>query len=144
MAAVYSALTIPMVSSRPSLSCLQWLGDGQFFSYQRMRLYPDRGVHPVTAQLPDTHHRSHVKWFTTMIDFDKQDIHSWPTGSQEWAAVSLGSVDIGLGTISCSPSNLTENGGCIAAVLTSNMDLSFWCPTKNLIKGEWVKMFIHN
>ncbi|KAJ7279612.1 hypothetical protein C8J57DRAFT_1502255 [Mycena rebaudengoi] len=74
-----------------------------------------------------------------MIDFDKQDIHNWPTDSQ---AVSLGSMDIGLRAISCSPSNLTENGGCIVAVLTSNMDLSFWCPTKNSIKGEWIKICV--
>ncbi|KAJ7279605.1 hypothetical protein C8J57DRAFT_1303790 [Mycena rebaudengoi] len=119
MAAVYSALTIPTVSSRPSLSCLQWLSDGQIFFLTKGCLYiltPDRG-------LPDVHHRSHVKW-----------THKWPTGSQEWAVVSLSSIDIGLRAISCSPSNLTENGGCIAAVLIHNMDLSFWCPTKNSIK----------
>ncbi|KAJ7233033.1 transcription factor IIIC subunit delta N-term-domain-containing protein [Mycena rebaudengoi] len=145
MAAIYSALTIPTVSSRPSLSCLQWSDDGQIFFLTKGCVYiltPDRGVHPATAQLPDAHHRSHVKWFATMIDFDKQDIHNWPTDSQEWAAVSLGSMDIGLRAISCSPSNLTENGGCIVAVLTSNMDLSFWCPTKNSIKGEWIKICV--
>ncbi|KAJ7279619.1 hypothetical protein C8J57DRAFT_1303807, partial [Mycena rebaudengoi] len=125
MAAVYSALTIPTVSSRPSLSCLPVVRRWPDFFLTKGCLYiltPDRG-------LPDVHHRSHVKFL--------------PTGSQgpvvpQWAVVSLGSMDIGLRAISCSPSNLTENG-VHTSVLIYNMDLSFWCPTKNSIKGEWVK-----
>ncbi|KAJ7777231.1 putative zinc-finger of transcription factor IIIC complex-domain-containing protein [Mycena metata] len=49
-------------------------------------------------------------------------------------------MDIGLRAISCSPSNLTGNGGCIAALLSSNMDLSLWHAAKNTIKGEWAKL----
>ncbi|KAJ6616962.1 transcription factor IIIC subunit delta N-term-domain-containing protein [Mycena sp. CBHHK59/15] len=138
---IYSALNIPTVTTRPSPSCLQWSGDGQVFFLTKGSVYiltPDRGIHSTTAHLAAD--GAHVKWFTTMIDFNPRDIHNWPADSQEWSAVSLGSMDVGLRAISCSPSNLTETGGCIAAVLTTNMDLSLWRTAKNGIKGEWVKL----
>ncbi|KAJ7132371.1 transcription factor IIIC subunit delta N-term-domain-containing protein [Mycena epipterygia] len=140
---VLSALNIPSVTSWPSLSCLQWSGDGQVFFLTKGSVYiltPDRGVHSVSQPAGDAH-SSHVKWFSTMIDFNPRDVHSWPAGSQEWGAVSLGSMDVGLRAISCSPSNLTGNGGCVAAILSSNMDLSLWHTAKNTMKGEWVKLY---
>ncbi|KAJ7780218.1 transcription factor IIIC subunit delta N-term-domain-containing protein [Mycena maculata] len=141
-AAPISALNIPSVTSRPSLSCLQWSADGQVFFLTKGSIYiltPDRGVHSVTQ---GDVHDSHVKWFSTMIDFNPRDVHNWPAGSQDWAGLSLGSLDVGLRAMSCSPSNLTGNGGhvCIAAILSSNMDLSLWHTPKNTIKGEWVKL----
>ncbi|KAJ6467050.1 hypothetical protein DFH09DRAFT_69184 [Mycena vulgaris] len=68
-----------------------------------------------------------------MIDFNPREVHNWPAGSQEWGAVSLGSMDVGLRIISCFPSNLTGNGG-------SEMDLSLWHTPKNRFSGEWVKL----
>ncbi len=32
---------------------------------------------------------------------------------------------------------------CIAAVLTSNMDLTLWGAAKNAIHGEWLKVRLH-
>lgn len=78
----------------------------------------------------------------------------------EWGTLALGSMDIGLRAMTCSPSNLTGNGGCIfqflytyarisflfyfyrciAAILSSNMDLSLWHAAKNSMKGEWAKV----
>ncbi|KAJ6568281.1 transcription factor IIIC subunit delta N-term-domain-containing protein [Mycena vulgaris] len=139
---IYSVLNIPSITSRPSLSCLQWSGDGQVFFLTKGSVYiltPDHGVHSAT-QLPGDTRNSYVKWFSTMIDFNPREVHSWPAGSQEWGAVSLGSMDVGLRTISCSPSNLTGNGGCVAAILSSNMDLSLWHTPKNMISGEWIKL----
>ncbi|KAJ7851579.1 hypothetical protein B0H13DRAFT_2085318, partial [Mycena leptocephala] len=119
------------VTSRPFLSCLQWSGDGQT---------PERGVPSAATQLPGDVRLSHVKWFSTMNDFNPRDGHNWPASTQEWGAVSLGSLDVGLRAITCSPSNLTGNGGCVAAILSSNMDLSLWRAAKNTIKGEWAKL----
>ncbi|KAJ7703993.1 hypothetical protein B0H17DRAFT_921561, partial [Mycena rosella] len=79
-------------------------------------------------------------WFSTMIDFNPREVHNWPAGSQDYGAVSLGSMDVGLSAISCSPSDLTGNGGCVAAILSLNMDLSLWHTPKNMMSGEWVKM----
>lgn len=101
---------------------------------------PDRGIH-LGLQVPgDAQKNSYVKWFSTMIDFNPREVHNWPAGSQEWGAISLGSMDVGLRAISCSPSDLTGNGGCVAALLSSNMDLSLWHTPRNTISGEWVKL----
>ncbi|KAJ7498004.1 transcription factor IIIC subunit delta N-term-domain-containing protein [Mycena galericulata] len=138
-----SALSIPSVTSRPSLSCLQWSGDGQVFFVTKGSVYiftPNRGIHSVTQLPAEATDNSHVKWFSTMIDFNPRDVHNWPADSADWGGLSLGSLDVGLRTISCSPSNLTANGGCIAAILSSNMDLTLWHTTKNTIKGEWAKV----
>ncbi|KAJ7851587.1 hypothetical protein B0H13DRAFT_2085377, partial [Mycena leptocephala] len=146
-APIYTALTIPTVTSRPSLSCLQWSGDRQT---------PERGVPSAATQLPGAVRPSHVKWFSTIIDFNPRDGTGTAITSlrvlrvdlrrfgnpvrSEWGAVSLGSLDVGLRAITCSPSNLTGNGGCVAAILGSNMDLSLWHAAKNTIKGEWAKL----
>ncbi|KAJ6580956.1 putative zinc-finger of transcription factor IIIC complex-domain-containing protein [Mycena capillaripes] len=141
-APIYSTLNIPTVTSRPSLSCLQW-GDGQVFFLSKGSVYiltPDRGV-PSVTQLPgDVALSSHVKWFSTMIDFNPRDVHYWPADSKEWGSIALGSLDVGLRAMSCSPSNLTGNRGCVAAILSSNMDLTLWRAAKNTIKGEWAKI----
>ncbi|KAJ7663818.1 transcription factor IIIC subunit delta N-term-domain-containing protein [Mycena polygramma] len=139
-APIYTALSIPTVTSRPSPSCLQWSGDGQVFFLSKGSVYiltPDRGV---PSEIPGDVRSSHVKWFSTMIDFNPRDVHRWPADTQEWGSVSLGSLDVGLRAMSCSPSNLTGNGGCVAAILSSNMDLSLWHAAKNTIKGEWAKL----
>ncbi|KAJ7881179.1 transcription factor IIIC subunit delta N-term-domain-containing protein [Mycena leptocephala] len=141
--AIYTALTIPTVTSRPSLSCLQWSGDGQVLFLSKGSVYiltPDHGVPSAVTQLPGDVRPSHVKWFSTMIDFNPRHAHNWPASTQEWGAVSLGSLDVGLRAMTCSPSNLTGNGGCVAAILSSNMDLSLWHAAKNTIKGEWAKL----
>ncbi|KAJ7669205.1 hypothetical protein DFH06DRAFT_1468843 [Mycena polygramma] len=75
-----------------------------------------------------------------MIDFNPRDVHRWPADTQEWGSVSLGSLDVGLRAMSCSPSNLTGNAGCMAAILSSNMDISLWHAAKDTIKGEWAKL----
>ncbi|KAJ7308537.1 transcription factor IIIC subunit delta N-term-domain-containing protein [Mycena albidolilacea] len=141
-APTYSTLAIPTVTSRPSLSCLQWSGDGQVFFLSKGSVYiltPDCGILSMTQLLGDIS-PSHIKWFSTMIDFNPRDFHNWPAASQEWGALALGSMDVGLRAMSCSPSNLTGNGGCVAAILSSNMDLSLWHAAKNTIKGEWAKL----
>ncbi|KAJ7653018.1 hypothetical protein B0H17DRAFT_1101093 [Mycena rosella] len=122
---IYSVLNIPSITSRPSLSCLQWFGDGQVFFLTKGSSTPDRGVHSGPQPPGDVHH-SHV--------------YIWPAGSQDYRAVSLGSMDIGLRAILCCPSDLTGNGGCVAAILSSNMDLSLWHTPKNMMSGEWVKL----
>ncbi|KDQ23808.1 hypothetical protein PLEOSDRAFT_1097980 [Pleurotus ostreatus PC15] len=55
----------------------------------------------------------------------------------DWGALSLGSLDISLKAICSSPTNVSPSATCVLAVLTSNMDLSIWAPSKNILKGEW-------
>ncbi|KAJ6485623.1 transcription factor IIIC subunit delta N-term-domain-containing protein [Mycena sanguinolenta] len=136
----YSTVSIPTVTSRPSLSCLQWSEDGQVFFLSKGSVYiltPDHN----DASGAQRDVSAHIKWLSTMIDFNPRDCQSWPALSQEWAALSVGSMDIGLRALSCSPSNLTGNGGCVVAILSSNMDLSLWRAAKNSTKGEWAKFF---
>nr|GAT56547.1 predicted protein [Mycena chlorophos] len=60
--------------------------------------------------------------------------------TEAFGALSLGSLDVGLRAVVCSPSGLSANASCIAAILSANMDLSLWHSVKNTITGEWVKM----
>ncbi|KAF7421080.1 hypothetical protein PC9H_011600 [Pleurotus ostreatus] len=55
----------------------------------------------------------------------------------DWGALSLGSLDISLKAICSSPTDVSPSATCVLAVLTSNMDLSIWAPSKNILKGEW-------
>ncbi|KAJ7065359.1 transcription factor IIIC subunit delta N-term-domain-containing protein [Mycena amicta] len=139
---IYSAFNIPTILSRPSTTCLQWSADGQLFFLSKTAVYvltPERGVHSVTLPPGDGQH-SHVRWFSTMIDFNPRDAHSWCLASQAWGGLSLGSLDVGLRAVACSPSNLTANASCVAAILSSNMDLSLWHSVQNTVTGEWVKI----
>ncbi|KAJ7230497.1 transcription factor IIIC subunit delta N-term-domain-containing protein, partial [Mycena pura] len=132
---IYSAFSIPSVTSRPSPSCLQWSADGQLFFLSKGSVYILASLCCTTQHAQS----SHVRWFSTMLDFNPRDVHSWAAASQAWGALALGSLDVGLRAIACSPSNLTPNGACVAAILSTNMDLSLWHTVSNAVSGAWVK-----
>ncbi|KAF8638457.1 hypothetical protein AX17_002191 [Amanita inopinata Kibby_2008] len=50
-------------------------------------------------------------------------------------------MDVTLSTVAFSPSGLSPGAGCIAATLSSNMDLCLWAAVKNCLKGEWKMIF---
>ncbi|KAF8074711.1 transcription factor IIIC subunit delta N-term-domain-containing protein [Lyophyllum atratum] len=126
---IYAKLSF--TESPSTTCCLQWSDDGQTPNYAAV------------LKVPKSQSISHDKgpdWFRTIIDFDKKRIQNWPDISQDWSAVAFGSLDVGLQAVALSPSNLTDDGGCLAAVLTSNMDLSLWAPEKNRVQGKWTKI----
>ncbi|KAI0917842.1 hypothetical protein AcV5_002680 [Taiwanofungus camphoratus] len=146
-ASILTALSLPAVSSLPSLYCLQWTGDGQILLLTKAAVYiltPEAGVaverSSIIKQAPGIENALNsikpVGWFRTMIEFDKALFHHWPADCQ----VSLGSLDPFLRAISPSPSNLTANAGCVVAVLNSNMELTIWGPVKNHLRGQWTKL----
>lgn len=140
-----SSLRIPAVRSRPSSTCLQWSADGQVFFVSNSAVYiltpHHAGIHPGCNVRGDKETPCTLQWSRTIINLEKRDLRDWSTGSQEWAALSLGSFDFHVKDVACSPSYVTEDGGCVAAVLSSNMDLSLWSASKNSIQGEWIKVF---
>ncbi|KAK0203092.1 transcription factor IIIC subunit delta N-term-domain-containing protein [Desarmillaria ectypa] len=140
-----SSLRLPAVRSRPSSTCLQWSDDGQVFFVSNSIVHIltpyHAGIYPSCNIRGDKETAGTLQWSRTIICLQKTDLRDWSAGSQEWAALSLGSFDPHVKDVACSPSYVTEDGGCVAAVLSSNMDLSLWSASKNSIQGEWIKVF---
>ncbi|KAF7289099.1 hypothetical protein HMN09_01358100 [Mycena chlorophos] len=144
MSTIHGTFSIPTVLTRPSTACLQWSADGQIFFLSKTAVYvltPERGVHSITLPGADTGTLyPDIRYFSTIIDCDPRKAFSWCLASKAFGALSLGSLDVGLRAVVCSPSGLSANASCIAAILSANMDLSLWHSVKNTITGEWVKM----
>ncbi|PBK65899.1 hypothetical protein ARMSODRAFT_960807 [Armillaria solidipes] len=144
-ALLLSSLRLPSVRTRPSSTCLQWSADGQVFFISNSIVHiltpHHAGIHPSCNIRGDKETAGTLRWSRTIIGLQKTDLRDWSVGSQEWAALSLGSFDFHVKDVACSPSYVTEDGGCVAAVLSSNMDLSLWSASKNFIQGEWIKVF---
>ncbi|KAJ3821273.1 transcription factor IIIC subunit delta N-term-domain-containing protein [Lentinula raphanica] len=146
---IYTSMNVPTVITSPSVNCLQWSEDGQVFFTSKNAVYimtPEHGIifdidSVIKSSVNDNvEERPSVGWFRTMIPFDKTDASRWTDHSQDWSALSLGSMDISVWSIALSPSHLTRHAGCILAVLSSNMDLSLWIANRNALKGEWKKV----
>lgn len=112
-------------------------------------LTPDAGVNfdsssaikSTAGKSPETSEgTSTLGWFRTMIEFEKAIVHQWPVDSQDWAAVSLGSLDVLLRAVTCSPINV-HGAGCIIAALNSNLEVTLWGAAKNHLRGEWKKLY---
>ncbi|KAF8962108.1 transcription factor IIIC subunit delta N-term-domain-containing protein [Flammula alnicola] len=145
---IYTTLSIPTVTSYPSLKCLQWSADCQVCFITKSAvviLTPDHGINfdndSVIKSTPNTDDPV-LGWFKTMIQHDQITPMKWPDYSQTWGAASLGSIDLSLTSVAISPTGLSSNGGrCIFATLSSNMDVNLWAAGKNYLKGEWLKIF---
>lgn len=55
-----------------------------------------------------------------------------------WGTVSLGSTDLSFHAVACSPSNVSEDAGCIYAVLDSNAEVFLFKPVKDPLTGQWL------
>ncbi|KAJ6485662.1 hypothetical protein C8R45DRAFT_997373 [Mycena sanguinolenta] len=67
--------TIPTVTSRRSLSCLQWSEDGQVFFLSTGSVYiltPDHN--DASGAQGDV--SAHIKWLSTMIDSNPRDFRT--------------------------------------------------------------------
>ncbi|KAJ8085355.1 hypothetical protein PM082_011017 [Marasmius tenuissimus] len=163
--AFYSCINIQTILNSPSSKCFQWTPDGQGCFVTKSAVYiitPEPGInHDLYAVLPSALQGATLSnepkqnengteltaqltlnWFRTMIQYDLKapDVCRWPDFSQEFSAVSLGSIDPSIWSVTFSPSDVAPNAGCIMAILTANMDLSLWRATKNALKGEWIKI----
>ncbi|KIJ96924.1 hypothetical protein K443DRAFT_133983 [Laccaria amethystina LaAM-08-1] len=146
---VSTALNVPTATSCPSVNCLQWSSDGQLFFVTKTAIYiltPDHGINfdntsVIKSSLTKESREDSqaLGWFRTIIQFDKSEGVRWPDHSQAWGAASLGSIDLSPSSVAISPSGLSSDGGCVLAILSSNMDLTLWAAGKNYLKGEWPK-----
>ncbi|GLB43382.1 hypothetical protein LshimejAT787_1302830 [Lyophyllum shimeji] len=122
---------------------LQWSSDGQVFILAKGSVLVMTPNYANVLKTPKSQSMSSDRpsdWFRTIIDFDKKRIQNWADVSKDRNAVVLGSLDVNLQAVALSPSHLTDDAGCIAAVLTSNMDLSLWMPDKDRLQGKWTKI----
>ncbi|TBU30572.1 putative zinc-finger of transcription factor IIIC complex-domain-containing protein [Dichomitus squalens] len=146
-----TVLGLPAVSVSPSVQGLQFSQDGQAVLLTKYAVYiltPDLGVNvhsSVIKKITDIKPspRGIVRplgWLRTMIEYDRSLPHQWPIDCSEWGTVSLGSLDPSLWAATLSPSNLTMDAGCVLALLNSNLELTIWSASKNLLTGEWVML----
>ncbi|KAH0836513.1 transcription factor IIIC subunit delta N-term-domain-containing protein [Lanmaoa asiatica] len=141
---VYTSFSIPTVITHPSVRCLQWSDDGQLCLVTKSAVHiltPDHGINfstPADVKSPIRNESDRpLGWYRTMIETVRAQTHSWPGISQGWGSLTLGSLDVSIRAVTCSPSGLTSRGRCVIAVLNSNMEVSLWAAGKNHLKGEW-------
>ncbi|KAH9940878.1 transcription factor IIIC subunit delta N-term-domain-containing protein [Epithele typhae] len=153
-----TAFTLSAVPVYPAANSLRFSQDGQAIlltKYAVHLLTPELGVSVGTpSAIKQTIDQSSlfraapppVSWLRTVLEFDRALSHQWPAESTEWGAVSLGSLDPSLTAVAPSPSNLTAGAGwvrpliCVLALLNSNLELTIWGASKNLLTGEWTKL----
>ncbi|OAX44098.1 hypothetical protein K503DRAFT_706991 [Rhizopogon vinicolor AM-OR11-026] len=146
--AIYTSLAVPTVISHPSERCLQWSDDGQACITTKAAVHimtPDPGINfstppDIKASPGDEQGERPLGWFRTMIELARGHTHLWPSMCQDWGAVTLGSLDLSVRAVTCSPNNLTSRGRCVIAVLNSNAEVSLWVAHKNHLKGEWMNI----
>ncbi|KIP09279.1 hypothetical protein PHLGIDRAFT_505344 [Phlebiopsis gigantea 11061_1 CR5-6] len=149
---ILTALGLPAVSSFPSAECLQWSDDGQAVLLTRNAIYimtPEPGIAVDTSSVVKQNldrsltlnSQKPIGWLRTMIEGDKgANLHQWVLTCQDWAAASLGSMDISFTAVACSPSNLSADAGCVYAILDSNHEVHLFHAVKNPLTGQWVKV----
>ncbi|KAF8509836.1 transcription factor IIIC subunit delta N-term-domain-containing protein [Gautieria morchelliformis] len=149
---VFTSLVVPVATNGPSQSTLQWSEDGQAFIVTRGAVYilmPNTGINfdpssvKSASSIPSTNRRvkgEALSWYRNLIELEKTPTHHWPFDCQEWATVSLGSLDMSWVSITLSPTNLSEGLCCLMAALNTNLEVSLWAPSKNYLTGEWSKV----
>ncbi|KAH9172208.1 transcription factor IIIC subunit delta N-term-domain-containing protein [Lactarius sanguifluus] len=147
---IYTASNVPGAASHPTLNCLQWTGDGQLLFSTKSSVYiltPDlgltyRGPSAVGASTyrDGSPHENPCGWFKTVLELDKRSFYHWPSDSQDWDSLVTGSLDVSIKSVVVSPSFLSEDAGCILAVVSTNLELSLWCSIKNEPVGQWTKL----
>ncbi|EIW74796.1 hypothetical protein CONPUDRAFT_169750 [Coniophora puteana RWD-64-598 SS2] len=147
-ATIFTALPIPAVITHPSQHCLQWTEDGQICLVTKSAVHiltPDAGINisappDVKASAPGDQTGKPIGWFKTAVETDRATTYYWPSYSQDWSTVTLGSLDLSITALACSPTNMSSRGRCMLAVLNSNCEVSIWEAGRHHLKGEWVKV----
>lgn len=147
---IYTTSNVPAAASHPTLSCLQWTGDGQLLFSTKSSVYiltPDLGLNhrgPSAARAPTytdgSPHENPCGWFKTVLELDKRSFYHWPSVSQDWDGLVTGSLDVSIKSVVVSPSFLSADAGCVLAIVSTNLELSLWCSVKNEPVGQWTKL----
>ncbi|KAH8110999.1 transcription factor IIIC subunit delta N-term-domain-containing protein [Phellopilus nigrolimitatus] len=157
---IYTALGVPTPAPQPSINSAQWSADGQLILCTKSAIFiltPDIGINFDNLSLLKTDRRNFhdsnsgsssreagldLGWHRNLIELEKLTMHQWPSQTQEWGALSLGSLDISWRAVTISPSNLsrfTTGSGCLLVVMNTNLELTLWCATRNHLKEAWSK-----
>ncbi|GJJ09669.1 hypothetical protein Clacol_003893 [Clathrus columnatus] len=161
-----SHLSFPVAVPKPSPRNMQWSEDGQLFILSRNAIHilvgsvyfistysqlfklqktPELHMDPTLFSFLNPQLSSagetpeEVKWQTNLIEIDKKPHQDWASSSDDWGALSLGSLDVSWVAMAPSPTNSSKSSCCVVVALTSNLEVSLWSPSKNHISGEWQK-----
>lgn len=113
---IYTALTLSTVISHQN--CLEWSDDGQLCVLTKSAVYiltPDHGITlstppDVKAPIDDQSSAKPLGWYKTMIDMSSLSMRAWAELSDSWGTLSLGSLDVAVQAVTCSPSGLSSHG----------------------------------
>ncbi|EJD07659.1 uncharacterized protein FOMMEDRAFT_16290 [Fomitiporia mediterranea MF3/22] len=153
---IFTALNVPTPGPQPSISCVQWSGDGQLILSTKSAIYiltPDLGINFDSLSLLKTDRRNFQEngskepgldlgWHRNLIELEKTISHPWPSETQEYGAVNLGSLDVSWRSVAVSPGNLSNvstGSSCVLVTLNTNLELTLWSATKNHLKEAWSK-----
>ncbi|WVF71458.1 hypothetical protein IAT40_006262 [Kwoniella sp. CBS 6097] len=81
-----------------------------------------------------------IRWWNTGIEIDKDgsrdDVYGWAEVGEESTAV-LREKEVTTRQAIWSPSNLSDIGGCLLVVLSSNMQVSVYAPRNDAYSKQW-------
>ncbi|KAK7687789.1 hypothetical protein QCA50_009008 [Cerrena zonata] len=149
---IRTSLSLPGEAPFPSANTIQWTEDGQLIVVTKNKIFilsPASGIQTdptalVKQEIPDgivSDRYNVVQWVRTIVEWETiGELRQWPVENQDWGSVSLGSLDPGFRSVTCSPSNLGIYSSCVYAVLTSALQVSVWGPVKNQLTGKWIKI----
>ncbi|EJU03518.1 hypothetical protein DACRYDRAFT_105677 [Dacryopinax primogenitus] len=142
------------LSAPPARSCptaIQQNEDGQFGVLIKEGIHiltPDIGLayDPGTADVatvpalrkPD---REPLKVYRAVAEIALGDHIAWADESLDMATMVPGSVSIQCKDFAWSPIGLGQDGRCLLAVLTTNLEVFMYGAGKNYVDGQWLRVF---
>ncbi|KAG8947030.1 hypothetical protein FRC04_011210 [Tulasnella sp. 424] len=146
---LYTALSL-LAESTPAFGNLAWSDDGQLLVLTHNVIYiltPDLGIFfdtdsavSATPTVSSSEQTPKLGWYRTMLSVDKATHHVWALDSENQAVLATGSVDVMFKAACWSPTGISMDGLCLLAVLTSNLEISLYEPSRNHLRGAWIKV----
>ncbi|KIO33473.1 hypothetical protein M407DRAFT_17729 [Tulasnella calospora MUT 4182] len=146
---LHAALSL-LAESTPAFGNLSWSEDGQLCVLTHNAIYiltPDLGFFfdtesaiSATPTISSSEPTPKLGWYRTMLAVDKASPHVWALESENQAVLVTGSMDIMFKAASWSPTGLSTDGLSLLAILTSNLEISLYEPSRNHLKGAWNKV----
>ncbi|KAG9042556.1 hypothetical protein FS837_010698 [Tulasnella sp. UAMH 9824] len=146
---LHTALSL-LAESTPAFGNLSWSEDGQLCVLTHNAIYiltPDLGIFfdtesaiSATPTISSTEPTPKLGWYRTMLAVDKASPHVWALESENQAVLVTGSMDVMFKAACWSPTGISKDGFSLLAILTSNLEISIYEPSRNHLKGAWNKV----
>ncbi|KAG9016781.1 hypothetical protein FRB90_002158 [Tulasnella sp. 427] len=146
---LHTALSL-LAESTAAFGSVWWSEDGQLLVLTQNAIYiltPDLGIFfdpdsavSATPTITSVEPPPKLGWYRTMLSVDKSTPNVWALDCENQAVLATGSVEVMFKAACWSPSGVSNEGLCLLAVLTSNLDISLYSPTRNHLRAAWIKI----